>query len=92
MKPGPRRLRTSLLIEHANQHILIDTSPDLRQQLLKCGSPFIDAVIWTHGHYDHFMGFGEFYRVQKYPRVFAAEPVLRYCGETFRSLTLNEIQ
>ncbi|MFZ0005794.1 MAG: MBL fold metallo-hydrolase [Methanoregula sp.] len=83
---GTGRLRTSLLIEHANQHILIDTSPDLRQQLLKCGSPFIDAVIWTHGHYDHFMGFGEFYRVQKYPRVFAAEPVLRYCGETFRFL------
>ena len=42
--------------------------------------------LWTHGHYDHFMGFGEFYRVQKCPPVFATDPVLRYCGETFRFL------
>jgi len=55
------------------------------------GSPHIDAVIWTHGHYDHFMGFGEFYRVQKIPPVYAAEPVLRYCGETFRFLTFDRI-
>ena len=61
-------LRTSILIEHDDRHILVDSSPDLRQQLLRYGSPHIDAVIWTHGHYDHFMGFGEFYRVQKIPR------------------------
>jgi len=83
---GTGRLRTSILIEHDGRHILVDTSPDLRQQLLRSGSPHIDAVLWTHGHYDHFMGFGEFYRVQKCPPVFATDPVLRYCGETFRFL------
>ena len=83
---GTGRLRTSILIEHEGCHILVDSSPDLRQQLLRSGSPHIDAVIWTHGHYDHFMGFGEFYRVQKCPPVFATDPVLRYCGETFRFL------
>jgi phosphoribosyl 1,2-cyclic phosphate phosphodiesterase len=89
-KTGAMRLRTSLLVENEGRHILIDSSPDLRQQLLRYGSPHIDAVIWTHGHYDHFIGFGEFYRVQKIPMVFAAPPVLNYCAETFRFLTFDK--
>jgi phosphoribosyl 1,2-cyclic phosphate phosphodiesterase len=87
---GAMRLRTSLLVENEGRHILIDSSPDLRQQLLLHGSPHIDAVIWTHGHYDHFIGFGEFYRVQKIPPVFAAPPVLNYCTEVFRFLTFDK--
>lgn len=90
-KTGTSRLRTSILIENDGHHILVDSSPDLRQQLLRCGAPHIDAVLWTHGHYDHFMGFGEFYRVQKIPPVYAAEPVIRYCGETFRFLDFDRM-
>lgn len=86
LKHGLQRLRTSLLAEHDGHHILIDTGPDLRQQLLAAGSPHIDAVIWTHGHYDHFMGFGEFYRVQKVPDVYAPPPVMDYCGRIFQFL------
>lgn len=89
-KTGAMRLRTSLLLENEGRHILVDSSPDLRQQLLLQGSPHIDAVIWTHGHYDHFIGFGEFYRIQKIPPVFAAPPVLNYCAETFRFLTFDK--
>ena len=89
-KTGTMRLRTSLLVENEGRHILIDSSPDLRQQLLLHGSPHIDAVIWTHGHYDHFIGFGEFYRVQKIPPVFAAPPVINYCAEVFRFLTFDK--
>jgi len=80
------RLRTSILIKTEDKSILIDTSPDLRRQLLQNGSPKIDAVIWTHGHYDHFMGFGEFYRVQRIPPVYAAPQVMAYCGEIYRFL------
>ena len=87
---GVMRLRTSLLIENEGFHLLVDSSPDLRQQLLRNGSPHIDAVIWTHGHYDHFMGFGEFYRVQKIPPVFAAPQVLNYCADTFRFLSFEK--
>jgi phosphoribosyl 1,2-cyclic phosphate phosphodiesterase len=87
---GMMRLRTSLLLENEGRHILIDSSPDLRQQLLLHGSPHIDAVIWTHGHYDHFIGFGEFYRVQNIPPVFAAPPVLNYCAEAFRFLSFEK--
>lgn len=86
---GIMRLRTSLLIENEGFHLLVDSSPDLRQQLLRYGSPHIDAVIWTHGHYDHFMGFGEFYRIQPIPPVFATPPVMNYCAEIFRFLTFE---
>jgi phosphoribosyl 1,2-cyclic phosphate phosphodiesterase len=89
-KTGSMRLRTSLLIENEGKNILIDSSPDLRQQLLRSGSPHIDAVIWTHGHYDHFIGFGEFYRVQPIPPVYAAPPVLSYCSDLFRFLSFNK--
>lgn len=70
---GKERLRTSFLIENEGHNILIDTSPDLRMQLLKNGAPHIDAVMWTHGHYDHIGGYNEFYRVQKFPPAYAAE-------------------
>ncbi len=83
---GRERLRTSVLVSHDGKHILVDSSPDLRRQLLLQGSPHIDAVLWTHGHYDHFMGFGEFYRVQEMPPVYAPAPVLEYCGSIFRFL------
>jgi phosphoribosyl 1,2-cyclic phosphate phosphodiesterase len=86
---GTMRLRTSLLIENEGFHLLVDSSPDLRRQLLRYGSPHINAVIWTHGHYDHFMGFGEFYRVQHIPPVFATPPVMNYCAEIFRFLTFD---
>jgi phosphoribosyl 1,2-cyclic phosphate phosphodiesterase len=86
---GIMRLRTSLLIRHNGHHILIDSSPDLRQQLLGHGSPLIDAVIWTHGHYDHFMGYGEFYRIQKLPPVYAAPPVIAYCGDIFKFMSFS---
>ena len=84
---GKERLRTSILVSYKKKNILVDSSPDLRRQLLAQESPHIDAVIWTHGHYDHFMGFGEFYRVQDMPPVYAPPPVLEYCGEIFRFLS-----
>jgi len=87
---GEMRLRTSLLVENKGFHLLVDSSPDLRQQLLRNGSPHIDAVIWTHGHYDHFMGFGDFYRVQHIPQVYATPPVMNYCAEIFRFLTFEK--
>ncbi|MCZ9313589.1 MAG: MBL fold metallo-hydrolase [Methanocorpusculum sp.] len=81
---GKQRLRTSILVEHEGKHLLIDTGPDMRAQLLASGSPHIDAVIWTHGHYDHFMGFGDFYRVQReLIPVYGAAEVLTYCGGIF---------
>lgn len=87
---GIERLRTSLLVEEQGRHLLIDTSPDLRRQLLAAGSPRIDAVVWTHGHYDHYSGYGEFYRIQEPPPVYAAEETLSYCASLFSFLSFDE--
>ncbi|MEM9710322.1 MAG: MBL fold metallo-hydrolase [Pseudomonadota bacterium] len=58
--PKNRRRRCSLLIEQgegeAITRVLIDTSPDLRQQLLDAGVGRLDAVVYTHGHADHVHG------------------------------------
>ena len=50
------RTRSSILININNTTILIDTSPDLRQQLYKAKCTNIDAVFFTHEHSDHVSG------------------------------------
>lgn len=57
--PKNRRRRVSVLIEDAGQSILIDTSPDLRLQLLDAEVRHIDAVLYTHDHADHCHGIDE---------------------------------
>lgn len=54
--PRNRRTRASVLIETASTRILVDTSPDMREQLLRAGVGQVDAVIWTHDHADHCHG------------------------------------
>ena len=50
------RTRSSILIEHNGKNILIDTSPDLRQQLYNAKCTNIDLVLYTHIHSDHVAG------------------------------------
>jgi phosphoribosyl 1,2-cyclic phosphate phosphodiesterase len=50
------RLRCSILIEINNKHILIDTGPDFRQQMLQAQVNKLDAVLYTHEHKDHIAG------------------------------------
>jgi len=57
--PKNTRLRCSLLVEERAHKILIDTSPDLRQQLLHNKVSWIDAVLYTHAHSDHAHGIDE---------------------------------
>jgi phosphoribosyl 1,2-cyclic phosphate phosphodiesterase len=54
--PRDKRLRVSILIEHARQSVLIDTSSDFRQQALRYGLRRLDAVLVTHCHADHIFG------------------------------------
>ncbi|MBM08336.1 MAG: MBL fold metallo-hydrolase [Magnetovibrio sp.] len=51
-----KRLRPSILIKSNDTTILIDTSPDLRHQLLHSDIHRLDAVMYTHAHADHLHG------------------------------------
>ncbi len=55
-EPRNRRTRASIIVESATTRILVDTSPDMRAQLLDADTDDIDAVIWTHDHADHCHG------------------------------------
>ena len=56
LEPKNRRSRVSILVEAEGFRILVDTSPDLRSQMLDNRVSKIDAVIWTHDHADHCHG------------------------------------
>jgi phosphoribosyl 1,2-cyclic phosphate phosphodiesterase len=59
--PRDTRLRPSILIRYAApegevRHILIDTTPDFRAQMLTARIPRLDAIVYTHAHADHILG------------------------------------
>lgn len=54
--PKDKRLRVSILIEHDGKKILVDTSIDFRQQALRAGIGYLDAILITHCHVDHVFG------------------------------------
>lgn len=54
--PRNQRLRQSVHIEAGGKQFLIDTTPDLRLQLLRHPIPRLDFVLFTHSHSDHLMG------------------------------------
>lgn len=58
-----RRTRASVLVASATTRILVDTSPDMREQLLAAGVADFDAVIWTHDHADHCHGIDDLRQV-----------------------------
>ncbi len=55
-EPRNRRRRCSILVQSAATSILVDTSPDLREQLLSAAVSHLDGVIWTHEHADQAHG------------------------------------
>jgi phosphoribosyl 1,2-cyclic phosphate phosphodiesterase len=54
--PRNRRMRCAVVLGLPEGHLLIDTPPDLRSQLLREGIGMIHAVLFTHGHADHIFG------------------------------------
>jgi phosphoribosyl 1,2-cyclic phosphodiesterase len=59
--PKNRRRRCSILVERtgaddSRTRVLVDTSPDLREQLLDAGVDWVDGVLYTHEHADHTHG------------------------------------
>jgi phosphoribosyl 1,2-cyclic phosphate phosphodiesterase len=61
--PHNNRMRASIAIKFheggAPRTVLIDTGPDFRTQALRFGIDAVDAVLYTHGHADHILGFDD---------------------------------
>jgi phosphoribosyl 1,2-cyclic phosphate phosphodiesterase len=85
--PHDKRLRVSVLIEHRKSNIVIDTSADFRQQMLAHGVTHLEAVLYTHEHYDHIAGFDDLrafqFLRQKAPACYAAPEVAAHIRKTF---------
>lgn len=71
--PRNRRRRPSILVHGPGGDILVDTSPDCRDQLLDAGISRLAAVLYTHDHADHLHGIDDLREVNRAMR--AALPV-----------------
>ena len=60
--PRNRRMRTSAAVRLGEATLLIDSGPELRLQAVRAGLDRVDAVVYTHAHADHVMGFDDLRR------------------------------
>ena len=63
--PKNRRRRASVLVEEGPSALLIDTCPDLRDQLLDAGIRRLEGVLYTHAHADHIHGVDELREINR---------------------------
>jgi phosphoribosyl 1,2-cyclic phosphate phosphodiesterase len=54
--PHDRRTRPSIMLEFAERCVLIDTTPDFREQAIRENITRLDAILYTHAHADHILG------------------------------------
>lgn len=85
--PRDKRLRVSALIETKDKTILIDTSADFREQMLRMRIKKLDAILYTHHHYDHIAGFDDLRAFQFLklgtPMCYASEETFGVIRSTF---------
>src|SRR3974377_1616545 len=66
--PHDRRPRPSVMVQYGDRTVVIDTSPDFREQAIREQIRRIDAVLYTHGHADHILGLDDV-RPLSFPRI-----------------------
>ena len=85
-EPRNRRTRASIVVEREGRRLLVDTSPDMRGQLLACAVPRIDAILFTHSHADHITGLDD---VRMLNRIVGRPLVAFATAETLAELELR---
>jgi phosphoribosyl 1,2-cyclic phosphate phosphodiesterase len=86
--PHDRRTRPSITVEYDGRLVLIDTTPDFREQAIREGIKRVDAVIYTHTHADHILGIDDlrplsFHRGEKIP-LYARPEAAEFLRSMFR--------
>jgi len=85
--PHDKRTRPSILLSRGEHNVVIDTSPDFREQALRENILRLDAVIFTHGHADHILGFDDIrpynMRQKEHLPIYAEEETLAVLRRTF---------
>jgi phosphoribosyl 1,2-cyclic phosphate phosphodiesterase len=85
--PRDKRTRPSILLSRGGHNVVIDTSPDFRAQALRENILRLDAVVFTHGHADHILGFDDIrpynMRQKEHLPVYAEEETLAVLRRTF---------
>ncbi|MXP25178.1 MBL fold metallo-hydrolase [Altererythrobacter indicus] len=88
LEPKNRRSRVSIIVENDDgARLLVDTSPDLRNQLLRHDIDRLDGIFWTHDHADHCHGIDDL-RAMRYSRSgpmpgYAADETVRRLRQRF---------
>jgi phosphoribosyl 1,2-cyclic phosphate phosphodiesterase len=87
--PHDRRTRPSILVEYGGKSVLIDSTPDFREQAIRASIRKLDAVLYTHSHADHILGIDDLrplsfrHKPNKLP-LFARPEAAAFIRSTFR--------
>ena len=86
--PHDRRLRPSILIRYDGRVVLVDTSPDFREQALRARIERVDAILYTHSHADHILGLDDVrpfnYRQRQAIPIYGNEDTLAVIQRVFK--------
>lgn len=86
--PRDNRLRPSIVFQYGGRAVLVDTTPDFRQQALRHGLSRVDAILYTHSHADHILGLDDIrpynFRQKDPIPIFASDPTMDAIQSVFR--------
>lgn len=82
-----RRLRPGLLVENNGSKVVLDVSPDIREQLIETGVESVDGFFATHCHFDHFGGLPELHQLNEFTEteidLYGSSDVKEYIDDSF---------